>query len=138
MDIICIEDNVDFCFFMNKALKSLGWDNVKVRMYNDGSEALNDLTRKNKIKSYPKLVLLDINMPGMDGMAVLKSMRENYTLRNIPVVMLSSSDHPDDITNSYLLGANGYLVKPQGYKAVKELLEDICCYWVNHNQTVVA
>ncbi|MGB3464008.1 MAG: response regulator [Cyclobacteriaceae bacterium] len=138
MDIVCIEDNVDFCFFMEKALSSLGWDDVKVEMYSEGAKALEDLSELTKRKNSPKLVLLDINMPGMDGMTILKSMRENYSLKNIPVVMLSSSDHPDDINNSYLLGANGYLVKPQGYKAVKNLLEDICCYWVNQNQTVVA
>ena len=68
MDIVCIEDNVDFSFFVEKALESIGWNNVTISIYDEGSKALKDMSENKKSKKAPKLVLLDINMPGMSGL----------------------------------------------------------------------
>jgi CheY-like chemotaxis protein len=86
----------------------------------------------------PKLVLLDLKMPFKNGFEVLQWMRQQPTLRAIPVVIFTSSNHQDDVQKAYECGANSYLVKPVSLEELIELLRAIDAYWGRFNQCVPA
>ncbi|PYJ05076.1 MAG: two-component system response regulator, partial [Verrucomicrobia bacterium] len=77
----------------------------------------------------PKLVVMDIKMPRRSGFEVLEWAKRDGPLRRIPIVIVSSSDNPDDINRAYELGANAYMVKPVDFLAVERLFESITHYW---------
>jgi CheY-like chemotaxis protein len=77
----------------------------------------------------PDLILLDINMPKMNGKETLRRIRANKTFVHIPVIMFSTSDYAPDVTECYALGANGYLVKPHGFESLKTLLGTVLHCW---------
>lgn len=77
----------------------------------------------------PSLVLLDLNMPNMDGRAALQEMKSNHDLRRIPVVVLSTSDQISDILQCYDLGANSYVTKPSSYPELTAMAEQLERYW---------
>ena len=102
----------------------------------DGVEACDYLFRpEREATDMPGLVLLDINMPRLDGFEVLRKMRAAERTRCVPVVMLSSSVHPEDVRSAYRLGANGYLDKmPEGVRW-DEMLRTVARYWLGMNIT---
>lgn len=104
----------------------------------DGLEALDFLFAEGKYKSrdvteLPQLILLDINLPKMNGHEVLKTIRANAITRYIPVVILSSSDEGNDVTKGYELGNNSYVRKPVDYEEFCNTIKAIGQYWLNTN-----
>jgi len=100
----------------------------------DGEECLDFLHKRGKYGEpettpRPGILLLDINMPKMDGLAVLKHVRENKTLRHLPVVILTSSKDEEDRLKSYNLGVNAYIVKPVGFNNFSEAVRTINLFW---------
>jgi two-component system, response regulator len=77
-----------------------------------------------------RLVLLDLNMPGMGGLAVLRAIREDPALRSLPVVVLTTSGSPEDVNRCYEAGANSYLVKPSTYGEMVRMMQMAGSYWV--------
>jgi CheY-like chemotaxis protein len=98
-----------------------------------GSEALQMLDRLETEGALPRVVLLDLKMPRMDGFDVLRAMRDDTRFRTLPVVVFSASQIPADIARSYSLGANGYAVKPLLFETLAETLRAICTYWLKTN-----
>lgn len=78
----------------------------------------------------PNLVLLDLDLPGIDGFEVLRRLRQNPRCRNTPVVILTTSDEHSDLLRSYLLGADSYLCKPMDFDCFTDLLEQITQRWL--------
>jgi len=111
---------------------------VNVDVVADGVEALEYLTFQGKYtsrtRSNPDLVLLDLKMPRMDGLQVLKVIRENVTLQTLPVVVLSSSREESDIQRSYDLGANAYVVKPVDFGAFSAAVGALGKFWAGINE----
>jgi two-component system response regulator len=102
----------------------------------DGVEAMGYLFHPGRDASeMPSLVLLDLNMPRLNGFEVLKKMREAEETRFIPVVMLTSSDHAEDVRMAYELGANGYLDKLSDGIPRYEGVQRVACYWLGMNVT---
>jgi len=108
----------------------------------DGQSALDYLYHRNAysdpaMSPRPALVLLDLRLPKVDGLQVLKTIKDDPELRNIPVVVLSTSASEADIAMAYVYNANSYLVKPVDFIQFSELLESICSYWLlwNHHST---
>ena len=100
----------------------------------DGEECLDFLHQRGKYSEpettpRPGILLLDINMPKMDGLAVLKHIREDRKLRHLPVVILTSSKDEEDRLKSYHLGANAYIVKPVGFDNFSEAVRTINLFW---------
>ena len=100
----------------------------------DGEECLDFLHRRGKYGESettprPGILLLDINMPKMDGLAVLKHIREDGKLRHLPVVILTSSKDEEDRLKSYHLGVNAYIVKPVGFENFSEAVRRINLFW---------
>ena len=103
-------------------------------MVNDGEECLDFLHRRGKYSEpdsapRPGILLLDINMPKMDGLTVLKHIREDEKLRHLPVVILTTSKAEEDRIKSYDLGANAYVVKPVGFENFSEAVKTISLFW---------
>lgn len=83
----------------------------------------------------PKLILLDLKMPKLNGIEVLKILKSDETTRQIPVVMLTSSKEDPDIEQSYKLGVNSYIVKPVAFDDFMKTVSDLGFYWMMHNQS---
>ena len=101
---------------------------------NDGEECLDFLHRRGKYSDpstapRPGILLLDIKMPKMDGLTVLKHIREDEELRRLPVIILTVSQAEEDRLNSYDLGANAYMVKPVGFENFSEAVRTISLFW---------
>ena len=126
-DIICVEDNPDFTFFLSRAFANLPYK-PDVRIYADGESALENLM-KIKESEIPKMIMLDINLPGMSGFDILKKIKEFNPLKEVVVVMLSTSNYPVEINKAYSLGANAYLVKPNSVKTLKSMVASACAFW---------
>ncbi len=109
--------------------------NCKLFFANDGIETLDYLRRKGKFndpKDSPKpdMVLLDIKMPKMNGKEVLKELKSDPALKSIPVIMLTTSNYEDDITESYQFGVNAYITKPVGIDKYINTLNSLKCFWL--------
>jgi CheY-like chemotaxis protein len=105
----------------------------------DGEEALDYLYRRGAHESRraenPIVVLLDLKLPKIDGLEVLKRVKTEPALKNVPVVMLTSSREERDVLTSYDLGANGYVVKPVGFQDFVEAVKEVGLFWVVINQS---
>ncbi|TWU11700.1 Response regulator rcp1 [Symmachiella macrocystis] len=83
----------------------------------------------------PDAVLLDLNLPKIDGLNVLKSIRETDRLRRLPVIILSTSNATTDVTRAYELGANSYLVKPTDFEQFSQMINDLGDFWLHWNRS---
>ena len=111
----------------------------KIDVVRDGEEALDYLFKRAKYKNRkngnPVVVLLDLKMPKVDGLEVLKQIKESDELRNIPVVMLTSSKMESDLMTSYKLGVNAYVVKPVEFENFVKAVKELGSFWAILNET---
>ena len=138
VEILFAEDNPRDAEMTMRALRKINFTN-KVYWVKDGEEALQYLLREGAYagrseSSDPKLVLLDIKMPKVDGIEVLRRIKATEALRNIPVVMMTSSNEERDVVESYKLGVNSYIVKPVDFGAFVETVAGAGLYWVLTNR----
>lgn len=131
--ILIAEDDADDRFLMQKAIDEVGYADVTVRFVENGVELLADLnnTKTKKLAdSYPKFILLDLNMPKMDGREVLKNIKTDEEFRKIPVIIFSTTKNQLEVKRCYDLGANTYIVKPVNFDALVETIQHIRTYWL--------
>ncbi|CAN5451864.1 response regulator [soil metagenome] len=129
--IVVAEDDADDRFLMQTALSETGYEDT-LRFVDNGVELirlLEGLNGKNGEWAYPKLILLDLNMPKMDGREVLKIIKEDEVLRKIPVVVFSTTKNQLEVNRCYDLGANTYIVKPVNYDTFVETMKELLIYW---------
>ena len=131
--VLLVEDDLNDVFLVKRAFKKARIQNP-LQIVTDGQEAMLYLQGEGKYadrQAYPlpKLVVMDIKMPRRTGFEVLEWVKHDGPLRRIPIVIVSSSDNPDDINRAYEFGANAYMVKPVDYKAVERLFDSITHYW---------
>ena len=129
--IMLVEDNPDHALLAVDALERTGHE-VEIEVLNDGAAALDRLA-EHAAADLPKVILLDIKMPGLSGFDVLRRLKADERLRCIPVVMLTTSDAARDVAQSYALGSNSYVQKPVGAEALNERLSHIPDYWLDVN-----
>ena len=141
VEILLVEDSAADAEMTLRTLKRRGIAN-NVEWVRDGVEALDWLhcrnDHANRINGHPKLVLLDLKMPRMDGLQVLEIMKADPSTRSIPVVMMTSSREEGDLLASYGLGVNSYVVKPVDFSEFADRIAQIGMYWMIANQTPVA
>ncbi|MDE2389107.1 MAG: response regulator [Betaproteobacteria bacterium] len=100
----------------------------------DGEEALAWVPRWESGETQPAVILLDLKLPKIDGLAVLRALKEHAALRRIPVVALTTSGENRDIQTAYDLGANSYIVKPVGFDHFMDVAQQIKLYWCEFNE----
>jgi Response regulator containing a CheY-like receiver domain and an HTH DNA-binding domain len=129
-EILLVEDDPADAGLAKRALKD-GKILCRVNHVRDGVEALAFLKREGEFRDAPRpnLVLLDLNMPRMDGRGVLEAMKGDPELKTIPVVILTTSDVDRDVNASYLLGANSFITKPMDMDAFFEAIRSVEEYW---------
>jgi two-component system, response regulator len=138
VDILLVEDNINDAELAIRQLKKHNMTNNLVHV-TDGEEALEFIFGTGKyagrpIDKPPKLVLLDIQMPKVNGMEVLEKIKSDPRTKMIPVVMLTSSKEDPDVKKCYALGANSYIVKPVNFEGFAEAIKNLGFYWLLLNQ----
>ncbi len=138
VEILLVEDNPDDAQLALRALKKSNVSN-QILWVKDGEEALDymflrgDYTHR-KQGPNPKLILLDLKMPKVDGLEVLAEIRKHPETKSTPIVILTSSQEERDITESYQLGVNSYIVKPVDFQKFAESIKDVGFYWLVLNK----
>ena len=137
IDILLVEDSQDDIELTLRAFRKNKLGN-QVHIARDGDEALGFLRRVERGEApHPGLILLDLKLPKVDGIEVLKYIKSKEVLKRIPVVMLTTSKNDRDIKTCYDLGANSYIVKPVSFKDFMETVRNIQLYWIVTNQPPV-
>lgn len=132
VEILLIEDNPDDAGLTIHALKKHNLANNLLHLH-DGEEALTYLF-SGELTHVPKVILLDLKMPKIDGMDVLRKLKADEQRKVIPVVVLTSSKEERDILESYKLGVNAYIVKPVDFDKFTKAIADIGFFWLLLNQ----
>jgi two-component system response regulator len=138
VEILLVEDSADDAMLTIRGLKKSGLANT-IHHVVDGSEALDYIYCKGAYagrndRQHPKLILLDLKMPKISGIEVLEKIKSDPDLRNIPVVMLTSSKEDPDIKKCYSLGVNSYIVKPVDSENFFKAMQGLWLYWMILNQ----
>jgi len=130
VEILLVEDNANDAELTLRALKQRNLAN-QVHLCRDGAEAMAFFSGASPV---PKVVLLDLKLPKVDGLEVLRRLKGDARTKSIPVVVLTSSREEPDIERAYELGANSYIVKPVDFEAFARAVSDVGLYWLllNH------
>ncbi len=138
IDILLVEDNPQDAELTFRAIRK---HNIANTMYavEDGAAALDFIFCRGEYKdrsfaSMPRVILLDLKLPKVSGLEVLKAIKSDERTRAIPVVIVTSSQEDPDIKTAYGLGANSYVVKPVGFEAFIDLMKNLGFYWLLVNQ----
>lgn len=129
--ILIAEDDADDRYLMKTALAETGITE-EVKYVENGVEVINyleSIIEENGETNYPKFILLDLNMPKMDGREVLKMVKSNAVYRKIPIIVFSTTKNQLEVKRCYDLGANTYIVKPVSYDTLVATIREICTYW---------
>lgn len=139
--IMLVEDNADHAELVIRTLESHHIPN-RILHVSDGETALDYLLRRNNFSApqtspRPHIILLDLRLPRVDGLEVLRTIKqEGEELRNIPVVILTTSEAEKDLLRAYEYHVNSYLVKPVGYEDFNNLMHDLGGYWLGWNKQI--
>jgi CheY-like chemotaxis protein len=137
-ELLLVEDNLSDVVVAMRAFRIKGIEH-RVKVLRDGAEALEYLGIGGRGDAadpppVPKVMLLDLRMPRVDGLAVLRFMRADERTRTVPIVIVSSSESQRDVDECYRLGANSFIVKKIDAKRPGEYLAEIAEYWLNLNR----
>jgi two-component system response regulator len=138
VEILLVEDNPQDLELARRALRKGNLTN-HIHVARDGAEALEFIFcegryAERKIDNGPRVILLDLKLPKIDGLEVLKRVKSDARTKSIPVVVLTSSKEHSDIVESYQLGVNSYIVKPVNFERFVTAVQDLGMYWLLLNQ----
>jgi len=138
IEILLVEDNQDDLDMTLRSLRKANLTN-RIQAVRDGAEALEFIFCQGAFagrtfENPPKLILLDLKLPKVDGMEVLKRIKSDPRTKTIPVVILTSSKEQKDVIESYHLGVNSYVVKPVNFENFAAAVQELGMYWLLHNQ----
>ena len=138
VEILLVEDNPSDEELTLRALKKYKLSN-NIFVVRDGAEALDYVFSIGKYSErdtncHPKVILLDLKLPKVDGLEVLRRVKADPKTKHIPVVVLTSSSEESDVVESYKLGANSYIVKPVDFKQFTESIRELGMYWLLLNE----
>lgn len=139
-DILIIEDNQSDADLIIRSLQKIPFSPQYLHVQ-DGEEALDYLfseqnSKEHPLSEFPKLIFLDLKMPKLNGLEVLRQIKANPQSKSTPVVILSSSNQEKDIRESFESGANSYVVKPMAYSDFTKVIQDSVTYWLKINQSL--
>ena len=135
--VMLVEDNIDHAELVIRTLESHRIAN-QIKHFVDGQVALDYLFRHGEYENpesspRPHLILLDLRLPRVDGLEVLSRIKERDDLKNIPVIILTTSEAEKDVARAYDNHVNSYLVKPVGFEEFSKLMNDLGFYWLGWN-----
>lgn len=135
--ILLAKDNEDYAVLLQRAIRTANIF-ANLQIVRDGKEAIDYLagaeSYADRIKHpFPKLVLLDLKMPRLDGFGVLSAVRQRLGFTRLPVIVLTHSDDPADIRRAYELGATSYFRKPDSLEGLDEMIHVLHAYWLKFN-----
>jgi len=135
--VLLVEDNADHAELVIRTLQDHRIAN-KIKHFLDGQAALDYLLRRGEYTDpasspYPHMILLDLRLPRVDGLEVLRIIKEQDDLKNIPVIILTTSEAEKDVARAYDNHVNSYLVKPVGFDEFSKLMQDLGFYWLGWN-----
>jgi CheY-like chemotaxis protein len=138
LQVLLVEDNPDHEELIRRAFAERE-PRVTVAVARHGEEALDYLHRRGEYQDpsrspRPRLILLDLRLPRVDGLEVLGEIKSSPTLRSMPVVVLTTSDSEHDVARAYAQHANSYLVKPAEFARIRELIDRMQSYWLGMNR----
>jgi two-component system response regulator len=138
VEVLIVEDNQQDLELTLRALRKANLTN-RIQVARDGKEALDFIFGEGdhagrKIDNGPKMILLDLKLPKVDGLEVLKRVKGDPQTRTIPVVVLTSSKEQKDVVESYALGVNSYIVKPVNFEGFANAVGELGLYWLLLNQ----
>lgn len=138
IDILLVEDNPQDLELALRALQKANVGN-RIQIARDGAEALDFIFCEGphagrKFHQGPKVILLDLKLPKVDGLEVLQKIKADERTRTIPVVVLTSSKEQQDVVETYRLGVNSYIVKPVNFESFMKSVQELGIYWVLLNQ----
>ncbi len=133
LDILLIEDNPNDVEITLRAFQKHNFVD-KVHVVRDGEEALEYLFGTEGVCSNTRLILLDLKLPKIDGMEVLQRCKSDPRTKHIPIVVLTASREERDLTDTYNLGVNSYIVKPVDFSQFTETVRQLGLYWIGLNR----
>jgi len=138
LQVLLVEDNPDHEELIRRAFAERE-PRVAVAVARHGEEALDYLHRRGEYQDpsrspRPRLILLDLRLPRVDGLEVLGEIKSSPALRSMPVVVLTTSDSEHDVARAYAQHANSYLVKPAEFARIRELIDRMQSYWLGMNR----
>lgn len=138
VEILIVEDTPQDLELTLRALRKAKLTNL-IHVARDGAEAIEFIFcegpyAKRQIGNVPKVILLDLKLPKIDGLEVLKRIKGDERTKNIPVVVLTSSKEQKDVVESYRLGVNSYIVKPVNFEQFVAAVQELGMYWLLFNQ----
>jgi CheY-like chemotaxis protein len=139
VEVLLVEDNPSDAELTMRALRKKNLANKLVHL-KDGAEAIDflfaqGLYTNRRVENSPKVVLLDLKLPKVNGIEVLRKIKSDDRTRKIPVVVMSSSREDSDLAACYELGVNGYVVKPVEFEDFARAVSELGCYWLLINET---
>lgn len=137
-EVLLVEDNLNDVELTLRALKKNNFANT-IRVISDGEEALDYFFATGKysdrdINLTPKLVILDLKLPKVDGLEILRRVKSDDRTKSIPIVILTSSKEERDIVEGYKLGANSFIVKPVDFEKFIAMVKELGMYWLLLNE----
>ena len=129
IEILLVEDDAQDAELTIRALRRRNLAN-SLHHVEDGAEALEFLFARARTNHRPRIVLLDLKLPKVDGLEILRRLREKETTKAIPVVMLTSSKEDQDLETAYALGVNSYIVKPVSFNKFADVVAQLGMYWM--------
>jgi CheY-like chemotaxis protein len=138
--VLLVEDNADHAELVIRTMENHHIP-TRIRHLMDGEVALDYLLRRKDFQSpesspRPHMILLDLRLPRVDGLEVLRTIKEDETLKSIPVIILTTSEAQRDLNHAYSNYVNSYLVKPVGFEDFSNLMNDLGIYWLGWNKQV--
>jgi CheY-like chemotaxis protein len=135
--VLLVEDEQADVTMFSRALLRPGWAELGLHVCRDGQQALDFLAERlhGAPPSLPRVIFLDLKLPKIRGLDVLRSLRSNRALNGVPIVIFTASTQPGEVQSAYDAGANSYLVKPLRFEQLRELLDTAGRYWLGLNRT---
>ena len=135
--VMLVEDNIDHAELVIRTLEDHRIAN-SIKHFSDGQSALDYLLRRGEytdpaISPRPHVILLDLRLPRVDGLEVLRIIKEDPEVQKIPIIVLTTSEAEKDVARAYDNHVNSYLVKPVGFEEFSKLMNDLGFYWLGWN-----
>lgn len=137
VDILLVEDNHDEAELTIRSLRKID-SHSKLVHIDDGAEALDFIFARNKyaerkVEQSPRMIILDLKLPKVNGLEILKQVKGNSQTKKTPIILLTSSREERDIVDGYQSGANSYVVKPNNFESYTKAISEIGHYWIQLN-----